>query len=161
MLHCKVVVSHQIDLTGCPRWGRVHKCVYDQMLPRFPQKHEARQCPIGSGRQQSAPPAKRRNRHHKRISGLNSQSLGSQPSWRLELELRKIMHRAYYFYQKANTYDTRVFVIHLLRDDCLLCFHDDRQHKWHSLIATIGTYTNIDLVGEVIAVIRLSFYKWM
>ena len=148
--------------------GWVHKCVCDQMLPGFPRRHEAHQCPIGSGRQQFASRSKRRNHHHTRISWLSLQTLGTPPYARVikdseklrigELEnCTKLRPAKTHYYQKANTHDTRIFVIHPFRNYCLLCFPDDRQHKWRALIAAIGTYTNIDLVGKVISVIRLNF----
>ena len=52
--------------------------------------------------------------------------------------------------ENNNTYNSRIFMIYLLTIDFVFGFSNNRQYKWHALIATVGAYTNIDLIWKVI-----------
>ena len=58
--------------------------------------------------------------------------------------------------RSERTHDSRIFVVQLLGDDVLFGLSDDGKHEWLALIATVGAYANVHLIGIVIFQICLG-----
>ena len=73
-----------------------------------------------------------------------NQSKGCKQRFGLELNLHHL-----------GTHNSRIFMVNLLSIDIIFCFSNNRKHEGLSLIATIRTHTNIDLIRKLIVQICL------